>query len=626
MMNVFRVFVSVSLLLFSIICTGQDTFLDTFNTVSYSNNDGTQNWATDWVESNDFGSASGGYISITNNELRFQWLWDETIERTVDLSGYATANLNFNWRTSSLESGETLVVQISSNGSPSTLATFSGNQSGTFDQDISSYISNNTTIRFLKGGQDWSGNNDIAYIDNVLITATTITIVDSDGDGISDVVDLDDDNDGIPDEEEYCTSANAALLLSANTGERSVVVNHTDTGYLRLDLTTLDNSFQLDINGTTVHPFILEFENGALEAGEEYFVFQSDGALINSPWVANSNGLPRLQLIIDESGNASLYGTRTTSSTSLEPMESQNGTAFNTINWISGNNNTFTITNQAGPGPEGLNGNLYASAICDTDGDGIGNELDLDSDNDGIYDIVEAGVLNATGVLDSDMDGRIDGATLGSGSNGLFNGIEDNDTSYANITYTVLDSDSDGTTDPYELDADADGCNDVTEAGFTDDNSDGILGPITVVVDSNGLVTSATDGYTAPDDRNSNGNYDFQEASSVPSISSQPNDVTTCPGCTTTMTVAATGNQFQWQVLNGGVWTDLSDVGVYSGATTQTLTVTNPTQNENNNQYRVVISNLEYVCGLTNSNTATLRLEVGTVITNRRITHRVNKN
>lgn len=612
--------------LFSLTVSAQDTFSDTFSSVSYSNNNGSQNWATNWIESGDDNSASSGYIRITGNELRFSYIWSENIRRRADLSGYTAATLTFDWQTSSLESGETLSVQISSDGSSyTTLDTFAGSTSGSFSQDITSYISSNTTIRFLKGGADWSQNNDRVYIDNVEISATSIPVIDTDNDGISDAVDLDDDNDGITDEEEYCTTANASFLVSADVGERSVVINHTDTGYLRLDFSSMDNSFQLDINGTTVHPSVLEFENGALGGGEEYFVFQSDGSFISSPWVANSNGLPRLRLIIDEFGQANLYGTRSTSSTALELMQAQGGTPFNTIIWVPGNNNTFTVTNQAGPGPEGFTGDLFASAICDTDGDGISNELDLDSDNDGILDIVESGVLNLGGVSDSNNDGIIDGATSGSGNNGLYNGIEDNDTEYAIPTYSVLDSNADGTYDPYSTDSDGDGCNDVVESGFTDDNDDGYLGPLPVTVYANGVVTSGSDGYTTPADNDSNTTYDYREAGTAPSISSQPANVTTCPGCSTSISVTSAGDQFQWQVFSGGSWNDLSDSGIYSGTTTSTLSITNPTPTEHNNQYRVIVTNDGYICGNTLSNTATLTLQVDTVITNRRITYRVNK-
>ncbi|RIV67591.1 hypothetical protein [Flagellimonas aequoris] len=627
MKNLLHRFILVFVMMLCITIKAQETYSDSFSSVSYSNNNGTQNWSGSWVESNDNNSASNGYIRITGGQLYFYYIWTENLRRTADLSSYTSASLSFDWQTSSLESGETLAIQISSNGSSfTTLDTFSGSQTGTFNQDISAYMSSNTTIRFIKGGGNWSDSSDRVYIDNVTITATSVPLIDTDGDGIYDTVDLDDDNDGITDEEEYCTSINASFLTSADVGQRSVVANHTDTGYLRLDFSSMDNSFQLDINGTTVHPSVLEFESGALDAGDEYFVFQSDGAFINSPWTANSNGLPRLRLIVDESGQATLYGTRSTSSTSLEVMEAQGGTPFNTITWIPGSNNTFTITNQAGPGPEGFTGELFASSVCDTDGDGISNHLDLDSDNDGIMDIVESGVLDISGVSDSNNDGRIDGATSGSGSNGLYNSIEDNDTAYAILSYSILDSDSDGSYDAYVLDSDGDGCNGVLEAGFTDDNDDGILGPLSVSIDSNGLVTSGVDGYTVPADNDSNTVYDYREVGTAPTITSQPVNTTTCPGCTTTITVGSAADQYQWQFYNTGVWTDLTDSGFYSGTASQTLTITNPTPSENNTQFRVVLSNDAFVCGSTISNTATLTLQVNTVVTNRHITYRVNKN
>jgi len=611
------------ILLYSTSTVAQQTFYDTFSAIAYNNSDGTQPWASNWTETNDDNAASTGYIRITGNELRMRYLWTENIRRTANLSSYSSAILSFDWRTVSLESGETLAVQISSDGTSfTTLATFTGTQSDTFSQDISSYISANTTVLFLKGGGNWSGNDDDAFIDNFLIS----TGQDTDGDGISDNVDLDDDNDGMTDEEEYCTTANTTFLVSSDVGERSVIVNHTDTGYLRLDFSSMDNSFQLQVNGNPVHPSIFEFENGALGSGEEYFVFQSDNTFISSPWVANVNGLPRLRLIVNEFGQANLYGTRTPSSTALEPMQAQAVTPFNTTNWISDNNNVFTVTNQAGPGPEGFTGSLFASAVCDTDGDGISNELDLDADNDGIYDIVESGVLSISGVSDVNNDGRIDGAIAGSGSNGLFNSIENNDTPYANQSYTPSDSDADGTADPFSLDADGDSCNDVIEAGFTDNTSDGYLGPLPVIVNGSGIVTSGSDGYTTPDDINTNTAYDFQETGILPTISSQPSSTPTCPGCSTTLSVTSTGDIYQWQLFNGSTWDDLAESSLHSGTTTNSLQIINPTPNENNNQYRILIMDSSFVCGVTTSNTATLSIRVNSVISNRRITYRVKKN
>lgn len=121
----------------------------------------------------------------------------------------------------------------------------------------------------------------------------------------------------------------------------------------------------------------------------------------------------------------------------------------------------------------------------DYDEDGVINMLDLDSDNDGIYDLFEAGHSEA----DLNNDGIIDGTPTAFGTNGLFDMVEtvaDNGI----LNYPISDSDLDGNIDAQELDSDNDGCNDVIEAGFTDSNSDGTPGPAPIVVDGNGSVTS----------------------------------------------------------------------------------------------------------------------------------------
>ena len=62
------------------------------------------------------------------------------------------------------------------------------------------------------------------------------------------------------------------------------------------------------------------------------------------------------------------------------------------------------------------------------------------------------------------------------------------------------------------MDSDNDGCNDVQEAGYTDGNSDGILGGSSVTQDSNGKVTSGSDGYTQPQDLNIDLLFDYRDA------------------------------------------------------------------------------------------------------------------
>ena len=132
----------------------------------------------------------------------------------------------------------------------------------------------------------------------------------------------------------------------------------------------------------------------------------------------------------------------------------------------------------------------------DNDGDGVPNFFDLDSDNDGIYDVVEAG----HSASDTNNDGVIDGADTGSGTNGLFDPLETADTPTTTLTYTVADSDTDSNINALEADSDADGCPDVAEAGFTANSSTPTIlnTSASPTVDSDGVVVGASDGYTDP--------------------------------------------------------------------------------------------------------------------------------
>lgn len=125
-----------------------------------------------------------------------------------------------------------------------------------------------------------------------------------------------------------------------------------------------------------------------------------------------------------------------------------------TLNQSETNNYTFGVATAT----------FFVIEKIDSDLDGITDSYDLDDDNDGILDRDE---------LDIDLDG-----------DGLFNAID--------------------------LDSDGDGCYDVLEAGFTDEDFDGVVGIGPVVVNSQGLVQQV-DAYTTPLDQNQNALFDFLE-------------------------------------------------------------------------------------------------------------------
>ena len=173
-----------------------------------------------------------------------------------------------------------------------------------------------------------------------------------------------------------------------------------------------------------------------------------------------------------------------------------------------------------------------------------------------------------------------------------------------------LDTDGDGDYDYLDLDSDNDGCNDVVESGGTDSNSDGTLDGSGY--DSDGLVTGGTGGYDG-----SNGN---ETIATQLTVSTAPSNQTSSPGNSASFSITATARNtttfssgtpdyseanssssdsainYQWYLGdpdNGG--TVLTDAGVYSGATTSTLNISDVT-GLNGNTYYVVLTHDDNTC------------------------------
>jgi hypothetical protein len=99
------------------------------------------------------------------------------------------------------------------------------------------------------------------------------------------------------------------------------------------------------------------------------------------------------------------------------------------------------------------------------------------------------------------------------------------------------------------------------------------------------------------------GAYELQE-DVLPAITSQPTNVEICNGATTSFSVTANlATSYQWQVNTGSGFSNITNGGVYSDATTNTLSITGATATLNGYLYRVVITNN---AGDTTSNAATL--------------------
>lgn len=248
----------------------------------------------------------------------------------------------------------------------------------------------------------------------------------------------------------------------------------------------------------------------------------------------------------------------------------------------------FTALSNADFNNDGID-NVFLNGITpvDSDGDGVPDYLDLDSDNDGIFDIIESGSPgnsnNTTGI------------TVGPnfGTNGLDNAIETSaDSGITN--YTVLDTDADGINNYLDSDSDNDGCSDIIDAGFTDTNSDGVVGNDSPpIINMFGVVISPT-GYAVP-----NSSYLI---SAPITITTQPQNSTACElqNATFTIVTSTPTTSYQWELStnNGVTWSTISNNATYSGATTITLTINSVSPLMNGYNYRVLLNRTGNNCGL----------------------------
>ncbi len=102
---------------------------------------------------------------------------------------------------------------------------------------------------------------------------------------------------------------------------------------------------------------------------------------------------------------------------------------------------------------------------------------------------------------------------------------------------------------------------------------------------------------------------------SLLSVTTQPTNSTICSGNSTSFTVvaSASGLTYQWQVNTGSGWSNVTNTGIYTGATTATLNLATPATSASGNQYRCVLSSS--CAAPINSNSATLTVNVAPAIT-----------
>ncbi|WP_298767117.1 T9SS type A sorting domain-containing protein [uncultured Polaribacter sp.] len=394
---------------------------------------------------------------------------------------------------------------------------------------------------FNDADNDFPGAGDLDYRD----------ITDTDGDGIADNVDLDDDNDGIPDAVETVCNASSATRLVFIVDD-SGSISDAERASLTISLQKLADDLEVRgnveiavvqyggpnvsarfgshtfaiVSGYTSNPTIALPNNSSLNFDhlpESIDQMIDDGIFDDGGQLANpsgffiftdaersfSIGINAVSALVDEGGAdspealndfgeyqrlSSLYNASISAFQANDIDQDSDG--IQQAGGIYIRDNTFDIPDVS---IDALGAAIFNNSACDlndndSDNDGIPNSLDLDSDNDGIPDIVEAGGTDTDGngtVDNVNADGTLTDDTDGDGLADVY------DTTEGGNAITNPDTDGDGIPDALDLDSDNDGIPDIIEAGATDADRDGKADNFTDA-DNDGF-NDAVDGDTNND-------------------------------------------------------------------------------------------------------------------------------
>ncbi|MFC4164536.1 DUF6923 family protein [Epilithonimonas zeae] len=237
--------------------------------------------------------------------------------------------------------------------------------------------------------------------------------VDSDGDGIPDMCDYDDDNDGILDITEDCTPYLSQNTSGAWTGQTTSTVTVTTNGTLVTTTNSLNDSqnrFFVNQSGGGQQiervggiSYTITF-SPAIPASEIAFYLNDLDVVSSSPsfvdYTFSVNGGTANNAFY--SANITTAFPRMIYNVSSGKITSS-GNVDNQMIMLKGIGNTLVssieLTNSGVGAGERTQYSIFSKKICDTDTDGIPNQSDLDSDGDGCSDAIEGAANISTGQL-----------------------------------------------------------------------------------------------------------------------------------------------------------------------------------------------------------------------------------
>lgn len=260
------------------------------------------------------------------------------------------------------------------------------------------------------------------YTTSPNVTTDIYIGLDHDGDGLADRVDLDSDNDGIPDYQEVCgpTATSYSCMPGgfdpSGDQDNDGIPNYLDASDVNFTATCAD----VGLDGICDSPVAAIDNDG--DGIPDFLDLDSD-----------NDGIPDLV----EAG-----GTDTDGDGKVDDMTDTDGDGL--VDVLDNDdadgpavaNCTFGLDCSLGGSTSVLNDadDNGAPSIIDQDGDGIADYQDLDTDNDGIPDVVEVGGTDANG--DGIADNFVD--TDGDGFNDEVDGDIGNDGTAENSSEALL--------------------------------------------------------------------------------------------------------------------------------------------------------------------------------------------
>jgi hypothetical protein len=319
---------------------------------------------------------------------------------------------------------------------------------------------------------DTDGNTIKDYID----------AIDTDGDGIADATDTDDDADGIADLEDF------RPLDTDNDG----TPNNTDTDDDGDGIADAMEPTQLldSDNDNIPNATDTDDDNDGVLDTVEYGTLSAFSPLPD----VDGDGKPDLIDVIDTDGDGLPDNTDTDDDADglLDTVD------FRPLDTDNDGINNATDTDDDG---DGIADAVEIGALkLDTDNDSIPNTTDLDDDGDGIPDATEQGTLSNTVALpDADGDGLPDLAdaidTDGDGFADIVDIDDDADGIDDNLDFRPLDTDNDGTNNATDTDDDGDGIADAAEpAAALDTDNDGMPNTTDLDDDNDGITDLVEEG------------------------------------------------------------------------------------------------------------------------------------